>query len=61
MPHRTFSADHATTWRCAAKRCLFTDPDPTLVRQHEYDAHGPAWMAADQTPHQPAAGVVNPQ
>ncbi|QIZ35329.1 hypothetical protein [Saccharopolyspora sp. ASAGF58] len=61
MPHRTFAPDCATTWRCSAKRCLFTDPDPTVVGQHEHDAHGPAWMTTDQAPQQPAAGVVSPQ
>ncbi|WP_085982080.1 NAD-dependent epimerase/dehydratase family protein [Saccharopolyspora spinosa] len=52
-----FAPDCATTWRCSAKRCLFTDPDPSVVSQHEHDAHGPAWMAAE-APQQPTTKVV---
>ncbi|MGW3470119.1 hypothetical protein ACWDKQ_17035 [Saccharopolyspora sp. NPDC000995] len=40
---------------------LFTGPDPAVVGQHEHDAHGPAWMVADQDLQQPTAGAVSQQ
>ncbi|PKW19270.1 hypothetical protein [Saccharopolyspora spinosa] len=54
MPRRTFTPEHITEWRCSAERCLYTDPDAKVVGQHERDAHGPTWLAADENPDQEA-------
>lgn len=52
MPRRTLAEDCTTTWRCSAPKCLFTNEDFEVVAQHEYDGHGPRWMAADRIPQQ---------